>query len=54
MADLDRVLLSYGDMTSAQLQTQRDSVSHKACIYSKKCPVPEGVVLPPENCSSDI
>lgn len=53
-ADLDRVLLSYGEASPAQLQTQRDAVTHKACIYSKKCPVPEGVVLPPENCSSDL
>ncbi len=52
--DLDRVLITYGDLTSEQLQIQRDAVTRKACIYSKKCPVPEGVVLPPENCSSDI
>lgn len=52
--DLDRVLFSYGDIKSQLLKTEMASVTNKSCIYSKKCPVPEGIVLPPENCSSDI
>ncbi len=35
--DLDRVLLSYGPR-GANLQSQIDSVSDLACIYSEKCP----------------
>jgi hypothetical protein len=54
LKDLDRVLLSYGDVAPVELTTQMDSVTHQACIYSKTCPVPEGIVLPPENCSSAI
>lgn len=51
--DLDRVLLRYGD-TFEQVSIQQEiaSVTKKACIYSKTCPVPEGVVLPAENCGS--
>lgn len=51
--DLDRVLLTYGDVSQATMREQFDQITHKSCIYSKKCPIPEGVVLPPENCSSD-
>ena len=50
--DLDQVLLTYGNTDKQTIQTQLASVTKKACIYSKKCPVPEGVTLPPENCSS--
>lgn len=54
LKDLDRVLLSYGEISPATLATQMDSVTRQACIYSKTCPVPEGMVLPQENCSSAI
>ena len=37
-SDLDRVLVSYGNETSDQLQLQMDGVSDKACIQSEKCP----------------
>ncbi|MBP7057470.1 hypothetical protein KBB08_03185 [Candidatus Gracilibacteria bacterium] len=54
LKDLDRVLLSYGELSPALLATQMESVTSQACIYSKTCPVPEGIVLPQENCSSAI
>ena len=50
--DLDQVLFTYGASDEKTIQKQLATVTKKACIYSKKCPVPEGVVLPPENCSS--
>lgn len=50
--DLDQVLFTYGTTDENILQQQISAVTKKACIYSKTCPVPEGVILPPENCSS--
>ncbi len=48
--DLDKILIFYGQ--EALPQEMFNSVTNEACIYSEKCPVPPGVVLPPENCSS--
>ena len=36
--DLDRILISFGNETTVQLQEQIDSVSDRACIPSGKCP----------------
>lgn len=48
MQDLDRILISYGSESEAQLKTQIDSVTDKACIYSEKCP--ERGKPPTESC----
>lgn len=50
--DLDQVLITYGDSSSQVIEEQLNSITKQACIFSKKCPVPEGMILPPENCSS--
>lgn len=36
--DLDRILITSGNLTETQLKVQLDSVSNDACIYSEKCP----------------
>lgn len=36
--DLDRILISFGSETTAQLQSQLDAVPDEACIYSEICP----------------
>ncbi len=36
--DLDRMLISYGSESEAQLKVQLDAVSDEACIYSETCP----------------
>lgn len=46
--DLDRILITYGSETQAQVQKQIDNVSDDACIYSEKCP--ERGKPPTENC----
>ncbi len=38
LQDLDRILISYGDETEAELQIQLSSVTDEACIYSETCP----------------
>lgn len=35
--DLDKILISYGDATSEQIQKQIESVTNFACIYSRRC-----------------
>lgn len=48
--DLDRILIYYGkDEPSSETL---DSITSQACIYSKKCPAPEGFVFPEENCTA--
>lgn len=47
--DLDKILIYYGE--AEPLQEVIESVTSQSCIYSEKCPVPEGFVLPEENCS---
>lgn len=47
--DLDKILIYYS--SSPPNAEVLDSVTSRACIYSKKCPVPDGVVLPEESCS---
>jgi hypothetical protein len=44
--DLDRILITYGDM--AGVADQISSVSDLACMYSEKCP--ERGTPPTENC----
>ncbi len=46
--DLDRILITYGADSDAQIKTQISSVSDLACIYSLKCP--ERGKPPTENC----
>ncbi len=36
--DLDRILISFGSESAAQLESQMNSVADTACIYSLKCP----------------
>lgn len=48
MKDIDRILISYGSESEAQIKTQLDSVTDKACIYSEKCP--ERGKPPTESC----
>lgn len=45
--DLDRVLISYGP-TNQDIQSQLNSLTDMACIYSEKCP--ERGTPPTENC----
>lgn len=48
--DLDRILIYYGNSESAM--DEIESVTSQACIYSEKCPAPEGFVFPEENCTA--
>ncbi|MEK9131895.1 MAG: hypothetical protein AAB447_03220 [Patescibacteria group bacterium] len=50
--DLDKILLSYGNAKTQYIEKELGEVSHNACIYSEKCPKPEGVVLPTERCGT--
>ncbi len=36
--DLDRILITYGNASGAELEAQMISVTDKACIQSEKCP----------------
>jgi len=40
--DLDKVLISYGNDSSQNIQNQISSIPSDACIYSEKCPAPPG------------
>lgn len=42
-ADLDRILISYGNETEEMIQQQADSITKLACVFSNKCPVPGDV-----------
>lgn len=46
--DLDRILISYGNESEAEITTQLDSIRDDACLYSEKCP--ERGAPPTENC----
>lgn len=48
--DLDRILITYGDETTAQIAEQVSSVGNEACIQSGKCP--ERGTAPEESCSA--
>lgn len=48
--DLDKILVFFG--TETPPKEMLDSVTNKACIYSEKCPLPKGFVLPKESCSA--
>lgn len=48
--DLDRILIYYGE--SQPGKEVFESLTSQACIYSKKCPAPEGFVFPEENCTT--
>lgn len=48
--DLDKILVYYGETEPSQEIIGR--VLEQACIYSEKCPVPKGFVLPQESCSA--
>ena len=47
-ADLDRVLISYGNENEAMIAVQQSSIADDACLYSEKCP--ERGKPPTENC----
>ena len=47
-ADLDRILISYGNEDQKQLDAQIGSLTDAACLYSEKCP--ERGKAPTENC----
>lgn len=38
LSDLDQILISYGDETDEEIQTQIASVGDRACIQSETCP----------------
>lgn len=46
--DLDRILLFYGDPTTALIEQYLDAVPNDACVFSGSCP--ERGVAPPESC----
>lgn len=46
--DLDRILISYGSETNAQIKSQLDAVTDLSCMYSATCP--ERGKPPTENC----
>lgn len=46
--DLDRILVTYGAESDAEVAKQREAVTDKACIYSEKCP--ERGKPPTEDC----
>ncbi len=48
LKDEDKILISYGDQTQEALQTQINSVSDDACLYSETCP--ERGKAPTEHC----
>ena len=47
--DLDKILISFGENPPSR--EMLDSVSNEACIYSEKCPAPEGFSVPDESCA---
>ncbi len=51
--DLDQVLITYGIGEQKEIEKELGMVTKKSCIYSGKCPVPEGVKLPEEHCGSE-
>jgi len=38
LKDLDRILITYGDLSQEELEMQLDSVAMDSCIQSEKCP----------------
>lgn len=51
--DLDKVAFFFGTTTEKNIADGLAQITNKACIYSGKCPVPEGVTLPQEFCGSE-
>lgn len=49
--DLDRILITYGNETLEQIQTQINSVTNEACIQSGKCPE-RGSPMGERNCTT--
>ena len=47
--DLDRILITYGNETPAQLHAQLQSITDNACIQSLKCPE-RGTPTPEDGC----
>lgn len=43
--DLDRMLISYGNESKDEIQKQLSSIIKLACVFSNKCPIPEGVKI---------
>ncbi len=53
LQDLDQVLFSYGTGDQKEIDKELVMITKESCIYSGKCPVPEGVHLPEEHCGAD-
>jgi hypothetical protein len=51
ISDLDRVLITFGDETAAELAAQVASVGDEACIPSEKCDARIPPNEPDEPCS---
>ena len=52
ITDNDKLLLIYGLDSKEKIIEQYQSMSNKACIYSKTCEPPEGFVITPESCGA--
>jgi hypothetical protein len=50
-SDLDKILITYGEDSEADILEQRATLTDDACIYSLTCP--ERGTPPPEECSGD-
>ena len=48
--DLDGVLITFGSESPALVRAQYETMASQACIYSEKCPKPEGFAMTPESC----
>jgi hypothetical protein len=48
----DKLLLWYGPDDAAAIAQAESQVANHSCWYDETCPLPEGVTLPPESCSS--
>ncbi|MBS3055162.1 MAG: hypothetical protein J4452_01585 [Candidatus Aenigmarchaeota archaeon] len=44
LRDLDKILISFGNDSSQEIQKRLSTIPSDACIHSKKCPAPPGYV----------
>jgi len=51
--DLDQVAFFFGNTNEQIIGDGLAQVTKQSCIYSGKCPIPEGVKLPEEHCGSE-
>ncbi|MEM4255358.1 MAG: hypothetical protein QXR53_03445 [Candidatus Norongarragalinales archaeon] len=50
-SDLDKILVTYGEESASEIRAENEQLTNQACIYSEKCPKPEGFVITPESCA---